>query len=258
LNGACNQLPAAGQTLTLEGRIFSTDIVNVTSPSATPSASASTGLSGPLTVGAIVGIVIGGVVLLLAIAGCCIIMVGRRRRRAYLRNREAYHSQWPAPGGMGEMFETPVSQRPLRGWDESPISAATSYPPSFSPYHSNYNSPVSAAEGPGYQPHWPSSVAQNIGVAVSPSDENEQPYPQKQYWEQPYPQQQHWEQHWGDKKGKERSQEEGDGYEMQEGVNSGGGTNPYVAPKALHEAPVLNHPGYGRNGRSPERSENSE
>ena len=217
---------------------------------------------GGLTYGAVAGIVIGAVVLVLALVGCGVVLNGKRKRRAYLRQRERMHKQWPggAPGGGrvgggGEMFETPISQRPLRGtgWADSPISATTDhsypqYPQYFSPYTSQYNSPVSAAEAQGPHVAWPAEKAQqqqqlqNIGVALSPDDEGVNPGAA----------------YWSDAKGKDRAAfgsadggagEDREGYELQEGINSGGGHQyPYVPPPPPPQAPMLNHPGYGRHG----------
>jgi hypothetical protein len=176
------------------------------------------------------------VAALLGVAGFCIVTNGKRRRKAYLRRREEQVKNWPSPGGGGEMFETPISQRPLRGWDESPVSAATDrpYPRYISPYSSQYNSPVSAIEGPSHG-NWPAEKTQNIGVALSP---NAAPTD-----------------HWADKKGKDKLEDTKDAYEMQEGVHSGGGLNQYVPPPPP-VAPVLGHPGYGRHGPSPKGSLN--
>lgn len=216
-------------------------MVNVSQASATATASSGGGISGPLSVGGIVGVVIGGVVGVLAVLGCCVVIFGRRKRRAFLRAREEQQKHWPAQYGVGpEMYETPVSQRPLRNWDESPVSAATdhTYPQYFSPYNSNYSSPVSAADAiANHNMHWPTHQGTPIGVALSPEAE-----------QNPY---------WGDRKGKDREAvgEETLGrneYEMQEGVNSGGGNNTYV-PRPHAEPPMLGHPGYGRRGPSPEQ-----
>lgn len=255
LNGACDLLLQPPATIPLEGDIFSdTDQVNVTAPTPT-SAFVSDARVGKLTYGAIAGIAIGAVVFLLVVIGCGVVLNGKRKRKAFLQNREKLHGggsggnnknkNWAgaAGAGGGEMFETPVSQRPLRGggWEDSPVSATTStdptyYPQYFSPYTSQYNSPVSALEGPGAaNVAWPAEKTQqqqqNIGVALSPDRHNEGAGA-----------------YWGDSKGKDRAGDGGGGYELQEGINSGGGHQyPYVPPPPPH-APVLSHPGYGRFG----------
>ncbi|KAI2641513.1 hypothetical protein GGS26DRAFT_585904 [Hypomontagnella submonticulosa] len=231
LDGACRLRLEPPATLPLQGNIFSTDTVNVTDP--TPTATFTPpGLTGPLDSGAIAGIVIGGIVVLLAFIGCGVVLNGKRRRKAYLRRRSQITKNWPPAQGGGEMFETPVSQKPLRGWEDSPISAATqtTFPPYFSPYTSQYNSPVSAIEGPSNMA-WPVEKNNNIGIAVSPDHDAPSP--------------------WGDKKGKEKENMamDNDGYELQEGVNSAGGygQKTHIPPHA-YNPPLLNHPGYGRNG----------
>lgn len=182
--------------------------------------------------------------VILILAGCGVVLNGKRRRREYLRRRDQQMKNWPSPQGMGgEMFETPTSQVPLRGggWSDSPISAATdgvypAYPRYFSPYNSQYNSPVTGVDGQGHVA-WPVEKAQSIGVAISPDHDG----PDMQ---------------WNDRKGKERADLSGtDSYEMQEGINSAGGAGGSVPPAAsiYPQAPVLGHPGYGRNGRNPQR-----
>lgn len=236
LDGACRLKLEPPATLPLQGSIFSTDVVNVTDPTPTATFTPS-GLTGPLDSGAIAGIAIGGLVVLLAIIGCGIVINGKRRRKAYLRRRE---KNWPPSQGGGEMFETPISQKPLRGWEDSPISAATqtTFPPYFSPYASQYNSPVSGVEGPSHMA-WPVEKTQNIGVAISPDREVASP--------------------WDDKKGKEKVAMDNDGYELQEGVNSAGGYGfsiPPPPPPAI-QAPMLGHPGYGRYGKPPHADDDS-
>ncbi|KAI1075622.1 hypothetical protein F5B20DRAFT_374728 [Whalleya microplaca] len=253
LSGACRlQLPPPA-TLPLQGGIFDTsDTVNVTDP--TPTATFTPPATGALDSGAIAGIVVGGVVVLLTLIGCGVVINGKRRRKAYLRRREEVSKNWPSPSGPhggagGEMFETPISQRPLRGWEDSPISAATqtTFPPYFSPYSSQYNSPVSgggggvegAGVGVGGHMAWPAEKTQNIGVALSPDRELGNPQ-----WA-------------GDRKGKDRvdadGDGDGDGYELQEGVNSAGGYGFPMPPPPPAQAPMLSHPGYGRHGFAPQQ-----
>ncbi|KAI1146832.1 hypothetical protein F4825DRAFT_176354 [Nemania diffusa] len=237
LSGACQLLLQPPQTIPLTGDPFTSALVNVTNPSNTAAVNAHNNV-GPLTTGALAGIVIGGIAFILILLGCGVVIHGKRRRKNYLRRREEQVKNWPSPAAGGEMFETPLSQKPLRGgWGDSPVSAATHdgaypYPRYFSPYATQFDSPVSAAEGPG-QMAWQAEKAQSIGVALSPDHDNA---------ESP----------WGDRKGKERANDDAEGYELQEGVNSAGGYG-YPDPTPPHiqsEAPVLNHPGYGRQGQA--------
>ncbi|KAI1487284.1 hypothetical protein F5X96DRAFT_650667 [Biscogniauxia mediterranea] len=248
LSGACRLRLEPPATLPLQGQIFSTDLVNVTDP--TPTATfAAVGSTGPLSNGEIAGVVAGGIVVLLVIVGCGVVLNGKRRRKSYLRKREQLRKNWPSPQGGGEMFETPVSQRPLRGgaWGDSPVSAATAdgsypYPRYFSPYTSQYNSPVSAAESSTHAAWTPQEKAQNIGVALSPDTEASHP--------------------WSDSKGKEkeRMDMEREAYEMQEGVNSSDayGHALHTPPLQAYHPPVLNHPGYGRQGQAVRRASEDE
>jgi hypothetical protein len=158
LEAACEQQPIPGATLSIAGDPFSGNPVQVTAPSPSYSTIPETDY-GPVSLGARVGIAFGGLAVILAILGFCIVCNGKRRRRAYLRQLEQRQNpqNWPHPksrypgGGDSaqDMFETPVSQRPLRGWEtESPLSAHTdgSFPRYFSPYVSQYNSPISGPD----------------------------------------------------------------------------------------------------------------
>ncbi|KAI0150185.1 hypothetical protein GGR57DRAFT_473085 [Xylariaceae sp. FL1272] len=231
LDGACTELVQPPNLISLDGgSIFSNSKVNVTESAATEAVHTHNTV-GPLTYGALAGIVIGGVVVLLALVGCGVVINGKRHRKRYLRKREDQMRNWPTPqAGGGDMFETPISQRPLRGggWGDSPISAATadgSFPQGryFSPYSSQYNSPVSAVDGPGNM-MWPQDKAHSIGVAISP--DNDASYSP-----------------WSDHKGKDRERA---------GNNNGYGTEdielngPISHPHEVYNPPILRHPGYGR------------
>ncbi|KAK8079100.1 hypothetical protein PG994_002907 [Apiospora phragmitis] len=248
LEGACRVSPKPGQTLGLDGDIFSlTNPVNVSSP--TPTASIkSHEPAGPLSLGAIVGVVIGGVVTFLALMGCCVVWNGKRRRKAYLRKREEMKQTWPSPAAGSGMFQTlsasqqqplrnwgdtpvsqaplrgngwgdtPVSQRGPRGWDESPITPVTehTYPPEggryFSPYGSQFTSPVSAgADGRPQGPTlagWPAEKAAQQQNGIGVAISPDEEHGHNAFW--------------GDKKGKDREQQQ-----------------------QHHQPPHHNHQGYG-------------
>jgi hypothetical protein len=180
LNGACQQQPTPGHTVSLQGSLFSTTTVNVTSPSASPSGTY-TPSNAKITLGAKIGIAVGGLILLLSILGGCIIWRGKNRRRSFLlrHQQQTGYADWvaqqqnrstattPGPGSMsqtapgvgkdaegGVFFDSPLSQKPLvsnmawgepgsprRPEDESPAEKVY-----FSPYTSHYNSPVSATD----------------------------------------------------------------------------------------------------------------
>lgn len=161
LEAACEQKTDPGFTVSIAGDPFDPTVaVAIVEPHADFS-SVDAPDYGPVSLGARVGIAFGGLAFILIVAGVCIVCNGKRRRRAFLRELERRHGGqgWPHPksryggGGNGpDMFETPVSQRPLRGWEnESPVSAHTDAPFQryFSPYSSQYASPVVGPEGPG-------------------------------------------------------------------------------------------------------------
>ena len=173
----------------LQGNVFSGDKVNATAPSPTAAVDPAWFDQGPLNLAAKVGIAVGGFVLLLTVLGCGIILNGKRKRKAFLHKLQTQFPQkgWPAPTSpqRADMAETPasqqhfrsgwddtpLSQRPLRGWDESPLSGNTdkTFPRYFSPYSSQYNSPVSASDSqnPKLQMPFPvlgATQQQEIGV----------------------------------------------------------------------------------------------
>ena len=186
LDAACRQQPSSGSTLSITGTPFSTVPMNITTPSETPLYTY-TPSHEAVSLGGKVGIAIGALVLLLSVAGFLVVCLGRRRRRAYLRSIESKYGgngggaysaakNWPSPPGGGNshdsMFGTPMSQKPLRGWDDSsPVTAMSDstshmggidknalFPRYFSPYSSQYNSPISATDGPSHAV-WPTMDA---------------------------------------------------------------------------------------------------
>ncbi|KAH6987505.1 hypothetical protein BKA56DRAFT_669150 [Ilyonectria sp. MPI-CAGE-AT-0026] len=251
LQAGCEQQPVVGVTIGLDGSVFSTVPVNITEPSAVATANPAWFDDGPISLGAKVGIAIGGLVFILTILGCGIVWNGKRRRRAFLRQLETKHSNegWPSPHqremheahGTHETHATPLSQRPLRGWDDSPMSATTTektYPRYFSPYSSQYNSPVSAQDG-GPSMQWPgathASHSPSAGFALNAELSNR------------------WDPNHADAY---RRQGSAEAYEMQD-VDGSGGASFKDRMQARHEMqqepPVLAHPGYGRSENSPPR-----
>ncbi|CAM1508344.1 Fc.00g051920.m01.CDS01 [Cosmosporella sp. VM-42] len=241
LQAGCEQQPVAGLSIGIEGSIFSTDKVNVTAATAVPTVDPEWFDQGPISLGAKVGIAFGGVVFILVLLGFFIVWNGKRRRRAFLRTLETKHAHqgWPSPHGPGDMRETPVSQRPLRGWDDSPMSANTEknfggrY---FSPYSSQYNSPVSAQDGPSNGMAWPDMRGGNhsAGLAIDPNGHQ---------WPQPT-----------NLMDAHIHQGSAEAYEMHE-VDSAGSSRS-VGKQRMYTAdpPMLLHPGYGRNGNVPSRT----
>ncbi|KAF9881196.1 lpxtg-domain-containing protein [Colletotrichum karsti] len=187
LDAGCQQRPDPGQTISVEGSPFSKTSVNVTDPTPTNTYVPNYD-NGPLSLGAKVGIAIGGVLLILGLTGFCIVWNGKRRRRAFLKRLEMKQkgpsAGWPSPLNVAGLNGTPLSQRPLRswddtpnssrptrGWDESPLSpqGEKTFPRYFSPYSSQYNSPVSGTEAPNMQ--WPAQGASHQNQQQSQQQE---------------------------------------------------------------------------------------
>jgi hypothetical protein len=233
LEAACQQQPVAGQTISIQGSLFTTTAVNITSPSSSAAASNAAASGHGLTLGAKVGIAVAGIVILLATIGFCIVWNGKRRRRAYLKKHQARtgYSDWlaaqqtPNPNhqpmastdSQQNFFDSPQSTKPLvpgAAWggvrdEESPMSGIGEkvY---FSPYSSQYNSPIIAADQPNIIGRdWPIdrkgsfAGSTSMGGSVTRSRSRDQ---------------------------KERFREDEEGIPMQ------------------NVAPVLNHPGHGREG----------
>ena len=257
LDAACQQKPAIGLTLSVEGEPFSTTPINITAPSQAPLFTIVPDNS-PISLGAKVGIAIAGIVALLALVGCGIVCNGRRRRKSFLRKLQAQHTEkgWPTPNPGTDMFETPLSQKPLRGWDESPVSAGADrpYPRYISPYSSQYNSPVSAGESQAAM-QWPTGAFPNstqeklaqmameqragrqptpmeIGVALGGDDPSIRTKPSNQSIQS---------------QGQKWDQDRGEAYELRE-VEADGSIRIPIQPTA----PVLQHPGFGRKHSPPQ------
>ncbi|KAF4469870.1 hypothetical protein FALBO_3218 [Fusarium albosuccineum] len=151
LQAGCEQKPEPGITVSIDGGVFSQDKVNITAPTPVATLDPDWLDQGPISLDAKVGIAAGGFALILAVIGFLIIWRGRRRRRAFLRGLETRPrgKGWPTPlNTSNDMRETPLSQKPFRSWDESPLSARSekTFPRYVSPYASQYSSPVSATE----------------------------------------------------------------------------------------------------------------
>ncbi|KAK1243682.1 hypothetical protein MKX08_001820 [Trichoderma sp. CBMAI-0020] len=252
LEAGCQQKPAAGTKLGLQGNLFSNNVVNITIPTQTPEVNPAWFDHGPLGLGGKVGIAVGGFIFLLILAGAAVICRGRRRRKAFLSKLQvnmppmaSNHGGWPSMPMSHDTGETPISQRPLRNWDDSPVTINTekNFPRYFSPYSSQYNSPVSATDV-NHMP-WPEPALgspralREIGLALGSAVDvnNTANNGGNERWPLS-----------PEDKGKMKDES----YEMQH-VDSAGGS---VAPdkRALQvETPILGHPGYGRNSDSPPR-----
>jgi hypothetical protein len=149
LVAGCQQRPNPGSLLSVQGTLFSTNPMNITTPVATTIAVASAQSANGLTLGAMVGAAIGGLVLLLTILGCCVVFFGKRRRRKALQRAQARLSLNGVRPATAD-FQPKWGQNTPGGWiqDETPTSANGygSDKHTFSPYASRYTSPVSARD----------------------------------------------------------------------------------------------------------------
>lgn len=230
LHAGCKQRPQPGVTIGVDGDPFGYKPLNITAPSPISTVDPAWFDQGPLNLNAKVGIAVGSFVFLLIILGIFVVWNGKRRRRAYLKKLEAIYTTnkgWPTPQSPGGMFETPVSQRPLinHGWGDSPLHEQPDkpFPRYVSPYASQYNSPTSATDMTSMP--WPDAALprdHNIGLTVPDNHGHS----------------------WDDSKGKDHAES----YELHDVDSSG--SNVYN-PRHFTEAPVLGHPGYGRNSTSP-------
>lgn len=164
LSAVCKQRPEAGDRIVIDGDIFSGNVVRVGNPEAAADVSTFTPHTG-LTLGAKIGITVGGLVAILIVLGCCIVWRGKRKRRAYLAKFE--EKQKYTGGAMqqvpkwkqrqNELNESPQSAHSSTGtrpfqWpspigskvelEKSPVSAVESVQHSWSPYISQHTSPV--------------------------------------------------------------------------------------------------------------------
>ena len=194
LHGACLQQPTPGNLIAVEGNIFSKEAMNVTDPTKV-NASTFNGNKGGLSLGAKVGIAISAILVFIIITGFCIVCNGKRRRRRALAEHQEKtgYANWVAEQQAGnpqqppsmfearnppEFHDSPASQRPLvRGnqWnnlnsavqEESPASAfgEKAY---FSPYSSQYSSPVSAHDQlQSMGREWPMDRKGSIGGTIA-------------------------------------------------------------------------------------------
>jgi hypothetical protein len=148
----CQQKPSSGALLGLDGSLFSSDPVQITvstgGGTSSSSSSSSKSSSGSMSLGAEIGIAITAVVILLLIAGTVVICYGKKRRAAKLAarsprsQRDSYHRF-----GAGPTPPTPTWATSSAA-DDTPVTAGgyDSEKHAFSPYTSQYNSPVSARD----------------------------------------------------------------------------------------------------------------
>jgi hypothetical protein len=156
LVAGCQQMPVPGKLLSFTGSMFSTTAIVALAPGETPTSSATPNSGSPLSTGASVGIAIGVIALALFVLGFTIICCGKRRRIARLAKRQRQLSTYSDfGGGLGGLVPVthPLNTKwtpAVRGGVAQDISPSTAggyeSDKHFTPYSSQYNSPVSARD----------------------------------------------------------------------------------------------------------------
>ncbi|KAF4585759.1 centromere/microtubule binding protein cbf5-like protein [Ophiocordyceps camponoti-floridani] len=136
LEAGCEQKPEPGIGVGISGSVFSHDWVNVSAPSPTATVNPAWFDQGQLGLGGKVGIAVGSLVAVLIVAGCVVVVNVSPSSPSGEKSKTAAKGRTSRPVTT-TWDDTPVSQQPLRPWDDRHASWA-------SPYSSQYNSPVSA------------------------------------------------------------------------------------------------------------------
>jgi hypothetical protein len=162
LTAGCQQQPAVGHQISIQGSLFQSTLINITNPINNTLPTYYFPPSGSLTLTAKVGIAVGALVGILLVTGCFIVCRGKRRRRAHLKKLAHASYRAPEPAWMQKEWNSPESetsrafmaqdnQRWQGGNDDSPMSARGSERV-FSPYVSQYTSPTSPKGGNQFPP----------------------------------------------------------------------------------------------------------
>lgn len=162
LTAGCQQQPASGKKISIQGGLFQSTLVNITNPTNSTIPTYYSPPSGPLSLTAKVGIAVGAIVGILLVLGCFIVWRGKRRRRAHLKKLARASYRAPDPVWMqkelnspesetSRAFMSPDNQRWQGGNDDSPMSTRGSERV-FSPYVSQYTSPTSPEGGNQFPP----------------------------------------------------------------------------------------------------------
>lgn len=140
---------------------------------------------------------------MLVLLGCCVVWRGKKKRRAVIaaRQRQSGYASWvqqqvtQSRGASGhfspsmrsphlaqqQFFDSPQSAKPLfndASWgrgvgdEESPASAYPGQEKGFSPYSSQYSSPVSAHDHIHTAKHWPMANQGGIAALGKPTVRN--------------------------------------------------------------------------------------
>ena len=147
-----------------------------------------------MSLGTRIGIAIGGLCVLLAAIGFTIVCCGKRRRRAKIAERQRRAEEYTGFGSMNRVLPAP---RVTTKWEsnmsevqeESPMSANAylNDKHGFSPYSSQYNSPVSARDAVAPQQwEWPQQQGyemEKVRSVGTPVDKEAEDQRLHQEWE---------------------------------------------------------------------------
>ncbi|KFY25820.1 hypothetical protein V493_04420 [Pseudogymnoascus sp. VKM F-4281 (FW-2241)] len=173
----------------LDHTLFGADYVQVTDGTSSKSTSGSPAMS----LGTRIGIAIGGICFLLALIGITIVCCGRRRRRAKIAERQRRAEEYTGFGSVNRVLPAP---RVTTKWEsdmsgvmeESPMSANAylNDKHGFSPYSSQYNSPISARDVVAPQqwewPQQPGFEMDRVRTAGTPVDKEQEDQRLHQEW----------------------------------------------------------------------------
>lgn len=155
--------------------------------------SKSTSNSPVMSLGTRIGIAIAGICVLLALIGTTIVCCGKRRRRARLAERQRRAEEYTGFGSTNRVLPAP---RLTTKWEsnmsdvreESPMSANAylNDKNGFSPYSSQYNSPISARDAMAPQQwEWPQQQGyemEKVRSAGTPVDKEQEDQRLHQEW----------------------------------------------------------------------------
>ncbi|KFY10482.1 hypothetical protein V492_05002 [Pseudogymnoascus sp. VKM F-4246] len=179
-----------GAPIPLDHTIFSAEFVTLTDGTSHDDDSGSTSKSPIMSLGTRVGIAIGGICVLFAAIGITIVCCGKRRRRARMAERQRRAEEYTGFGSTNRVMPAP---RLTTKWEsnmsgvmeESPMSANTylNDKHGFSPYSSQYNSPVSARDAVAPQKwDWPQQQGFEMEKTRTPVDKEQEDQRLHQEW----------------------------------------------------------------------------
>ncbi|OBT78780.1 hypothetical protein VF21_02506 [Pseudogymnoascus sp. 05NY08] len=181
-----------GAPLPLDKNLFGSDYVNTNDftghHDSKPTSNAPT-----MSLGTHIGIAIACICVLLALIGTTIVCCGKRRRRAKLAERQRRAEEYT---GFGSTIRVLPAPRVTTKWEsnmsgvmeESPMSANAylNDKNGFSPYSSQYNSPVSARDAVAPQQwEWPQQHGyemEKVSSVVTPVDKEQEDQRLHQEW----------------------------------------------------------------------------